>query len=127
MSQPPSPNPLLDTNPFGAVPLSALVQTPTPSTKKKQVAEPSVDGGHFAAALEESAVYTPKGQGRAEDGDVQSALPAFVFQRQAAVPAASFQDLIQQQVGMTSMHMLENFTDALYCRPSAASHPLTIL
>ena len=110
MSQPPSPNPLLDTNPFGAVPLSALIQTPTASTKKKQTAEPPVDGGHFAAALEESAVYKPNAQGKAEDEDVQSAPPAFIFQRQAAVPAASFQDLIgQQQVSVTAnMHMHNN-------------------
>lgn len=104
MSQPPSPNPLLDTNPFGAVPLSALVQTPTVSTKKKQTAEAFVDGGHFAAALEEAAIHTPKRQGKAEDEDVQSAPPAFVFQRQAAVPAASFQDLVHQQVALTSNH-----------------------
>lgn len=110
MSQPPSPNPLLDTNPFGAVPLSALIQTPTASTKKKQTAEPPVDGGHFAA------VYKPNAQGKAEDEDVKSAPPAFVFQRQAAVPAASFQDLIQQQVSVTAnMHMLNNSADAVRC------------
>lgn len=109
VSQPPSPNPLLDTNPFGAVPLSALVQTPTASTKKKQTAGALADGGHFAAALEESAAHTPQGGGRAEDEDVQSVPQAFIFQRQAAVPAASFHDLITQQVGVVSqLHMLDN-------------------
>lgn len=109
MSQPPSPNPLLDTNPFGAVPLSALVQTPTASTKKKQTPGGLADGGHFAAALEESAAQAAQGRARAEDEDVQSVTQAFVFQRQAAVPAASFHDLIKQQVGVPSqLHMLGN-------------------
>lgn len=100
ISQPPSPNPLLDTNPFGAVPLSALVQTtPAAALKKKQTAGAVADGGHLAAALQESAVYTPQGRARGEDEDVQRAPQAFIFQRQAAIPADSFQDLIKQQVG----------------------------
>lgn len=116
ISQPPSPNPLLDTNLFGAVPLSALVQTPTASLKKKQTAGAFADEGHFAAALEESAVHTPQGRGRGEDEDVQSAPQAFIFQRQAAVPAASFQDLIKQQVRVTShLHMHSMFADAMCC------------
>lgn len=99
ISQPPSPNPLLDTNPFGAVPLSALVQTPTASLKKKQAPVASADEGHLAAALEASSVYTPQGRAKGEDEDVQRAPQAFIFQRQAAIPATSFQDLINQQVG----------------------------
>lgn len=100
ISQPPSPNPLLDTNPFGAVPLSALVQTPTASVRKKQTPVASADQGHLAAALEDSTVYTPKGPAKGEDEDVQRAPQRFIFQRQAAIPATSFQDLIEQQVGI---------------------------
>lgn len=49
-SEPPSPNPLLDSNPFGAVPLSALRESPRSATVKRQ-GNSRDDAGHFGTAL----------------------------------------------------------------------------
>ena len=101
-SQPPSPNPLLDTNPFGAVPLSALVQSPAGSMKGKPAGEIAVDQGDFGAALEDSALHTPKSQAQHTHSHEQSPMQASLFQRQAAVPADAFKDLLEQQVSFSS-------------------------
>ena len=103
VSQPPSPNPLLDTNPFGAVPLSALVHLPTDSPKKRPVGGPPADEGHFGAAPNDSAMHTPKGPARDEDEDVHGARQPSVFLRQAAVPAASFKEMVEQQVSLSAV------------------------
>lgn len=102
VSQPPSPNPLLDTNPFGAVPLSALVHLPTDSPKKKPFAGAVSNGGHFGAALNDF-VHTPKGPARGEDEDVHGAPQPALFLRQAAVPAASFTEMVKLQVSLCAV------------------------
>jgi len=101
LSQPPSPNPLLDTNPFGAVPLSALLQSPATTPHNRQTSRGGGDdSGHFGGSLGGSAAQTPElcQRHQAKEGKDQSAMEPSVFQRQAAVQASSFADLVNQQV-----------------------------
>lgn len=107
ISQPPSPNPLLDNNPFGAVPLSALVQSPAASMKNTTAIGAFADEGHFGAYPEAAALHTPRGQGRDVDEDVHGAGQPAVFPRQASVPAASMKDMVDQQV--SQLHMTGAF------------------
>ncbi len=95
ISQPPSPNPLLDTNPFGAVPLSALLQSPPTSLHTKQASRGGDDKHPDSDA---SVTQTPEGPRRPSAESGRSALEPSVFQRQAALQASSFDDLVTQQV-----------------------------
>ena len=95
ISQPPSPNPLLDTNPFGAVPLSALLQSPPTSLHTKQASRGGDDKHPDSDA---SVAQTPEGPRRPSAESGRAALEPSVFQRQAALQASSFNDLVKQQV-----------------------------
>ncbi|KAL0036203.1 hypothetical protein WJX79_007899 [Trebouxia sp. C0005] len=97
ISQPPSPNPLLDTNPFGAVPLSALLQSPPTSQHTKQASR----GGDAKHPESDAAIaQTPDGHRRPSAELGRAALEPSVFQRQAALQASSFDDLVTQQESM---------------------------
>ncbi len=95
ISQPPSPNPLLDTNPFGAVPLSALLQSPPTSLHTKQASRGGDDKHPDSDA---SVAQTPEGPRRQPAESGRASLEPSVFQRQAALQASSFDDLVTQQV-----------------------------
>ncbi|DBA95921.1 TPA: hypothetical protein ACH3X1_001448 [Trebouxia sp. C0004] len=97
ISQPPSPNPLLDTNPFGAVPLSALLQSPPTSLHTKQASR-----GGDSKHLDSDALVaqTPEGPRRPSAESGRAVLEPSVFQQQAAMQASSFDDLVTQQESM---------------------------
>lgn len=95
ISQPPSPNPLLDTNPFGAVPLSALLQSSPTSLHTKQA---SRGGDDKHSDSDASIAQTPEGPRRLSAQSGRATLEPSVFQRQAALQASSFDDLVTQQV-----------------------------
>lgn len=95
VSQPPSPNPLLDTNPFGAVPLSALLQSPATNAHKRHASR----GGHDRQlGSDVSHAQTPEAAQRQSAESKRDVLEPAVFQRQAAVQMSSFEDLVHQQV-----------------------------
>ncbi len=95
ISQPPSPNPLLDTNPFGAVPLSALLQSSPTSMHTKQASRGGDDKHPDSDA---SVAQTPGVPQRVSAESGRAVLEPSVFQRQAALQASTFDDLVKQQV-----------------------------
>ena len=95
--EPPSPNPLLDKNPFGGVPLSALRESPRSVTSKGPTTRGS-DNGHFGAALTESAALLQDEQHQA--GADGSSRNATLFNRPDPVGAASYLALVKDQVSI---------------------------
>ena len=118
VSQPPSPNPLLDTNPFGAVPLSALLQSPATAPHRKQKSKDSVEGPFNTEFVSEA--QAPEASPGRIGGDNQHAREPSLFHRQAALQASSFQDLLDQQV--SNRHHV--CCRQLACQPPTSCHDL---
>lgn len=95
--EPPSPNPLLDKNSFGGVPLSALRKSPR-SVPSKGPASRGNDTGHFGAALTEYAALLQ--EERQQAGPDGSSRDAALFDRPATVGAASYSALVKDQVSL---------------------------
>lgn len=93
--EPPSPNPLLDKNPFGGVPLSALHKSPRGVTSKGPATRGN-DTGHFGAAPTESAALLQ--EERQQAGPDGSSRDAALLHRPATVGAASYSALVKDQV-----------------------------
>ena len=93
--EPPSPNPLVDKNPFGSVPLSALRESPRSVSSKGQASRGN-DTGHFGAALSES-VAQLHGE-EEETGPTEDSNRGPLFDRPATVTLAAYTAFVKDQV-----------------------------
>lgn len=92
--EPTSPNPLVDKNPFGSVPLSALRESPRSVSSKGQASRGN-DTGHFGAALSESVALLhgeEEQTGPTEEGN------RGLFDRPATVDSAAYTAFVKDQV-----------------------------
>lgn len=93
--EPPSPNPLVDKNPFGSVPLSALRESPRSVSSKGPASRPN-DMGHFGTVLAESAASVQ--DEKEEIDDTAHSKRTVLFRRPAAINTASYADFAKDQV-----------------------------